>query len=269
MSATVCLAALALATNRAAAQGAPGGAPGGPKNEMVEKARQQLTEHLGAKAKNGQVVHIDAPALKKSFPDYQFFALRFRQFPVARMIPEGMKASNVFAVGGGKVEHLKDPKTLQAFFSQHGGKATSDEAAGNLVQGWLSLSQEFIQDGFYKFTIGKPEVKSEGGKVASAEDTAVVMAGGNGEIKATLSFDAKGRLTRVSETHKARPGPRPICQATKLLDPDPIVRRMAEQDLLYMGLVARDYLMEQRAAAGPALREAIDRLWQRIEKEGW
>jgi len=185
------------------------------------------------------------------------------------MVPEGMKASNVFAVGGGKVEHLKDPKTLQTFFGQNGAKATSEEAAGNLAQGWLSLSQEFIQDGFFKFNIGKPEVKSEGGKVASVDDTAVVMAGGNGEIKATLTFDAKGRLSRVTETHKIRPGPRPICQATKLLDPDSIVRRMAEQDLLYMGLAARDYLMEQRAAASPALRQAIDRLWDRIQKEGW
>src|SRR5262249_52054817 len=161
---------------------------------------------------------------------------------VAMMIPKGMKASNVFAVAKvGKVDYLKDPKTLQNFFTKHGPVAKSEEAAGNLSQSWLALSQEFVQDGFYKFNIGKQEVKSEGGQVVSAEDTAVVMAGGNGEIKATLSFDKEGRLTRVSETTKIRPGPRPICQATKLLDPDPIVRRMAEQDLLYMGLAARDY----------------------------
>jgi hypothetical protein len=54
-----------------------------------------------------------------------------------------------------------------------------------------------------------------------------------------------------------------------LLDPDPIVREMAEQALLYMGLSARDYIMEQRAKASPRLREAIDRLWRRIEKNGW
>ena len=47
------------------------------------------------------------------------------------------------------------------------------------------------------------------------------------------------------------------------------LRRMAEADLVYMGLAARDYLMEQRASARPELREAIDRLWRRIEKEGW
>jgi hypothetical protein len=57
---------------------------------------------------------------------------------------------------------------------------------------------------------------------------------------------------------------RPICQATKLLDPDPIVRKMAEQDLLIMGAAARDYLLEQRAKAGPELQAAIDRIWERM-----
>jgi hypothetical protein len=85
----------------------------------------------------------------------------------------------------------------------------------------------------------------------------------------TLTFGADGQLTGASYESKLRPGPRPICQATKLLDPDPIVRRMAEADLLYMGLAAREYLLDRRALAGPQLRRAIDRLWQRIEQEGW
>ena len=59
-------------------------------------------------------------------------------------------------------------------------------------------------------------------------------------------------------------GVRPICQATKLLDPDPVVRQMAEDAILVMGKAADEYLSEQRARATPALREAIDRIWQRI-----
>jgi hypothetical protein len=57
---------------------------------------------------------------------------------------------------------------------------------------------------------------------------------------------------------------RPICQATKLLDPDPVVRRMAEDAILVMGRAAEEYLSEQRARATPALRAAIDQIWQRI-----
>jgi hypothetical protein len=39
--------------------------------------------------------------------------------------------------------------------------------------------------------------------------------------------------------------------------------------LLFMGLAARDYLMEQRGAAGPELRQAIDRLWEQIVNNKW
>jgi hypothetical protein len=44
---------------------------------------------------------------------------------------------------------------------------------------------------------------------------------------------------------------------------------MAEQDLLFMGLAARDYLMEQRERASPELRASIDRLWRLIQDGGW
>lgn len=63
-------------------------------------------------------------------------------------------------------------------------------------------------------------------------------------------------------------GVRPICQATKLLDPDPVVRGMAEQAILVMGKAAEGYLTEQRTRASPELRQAIDRIWQRILAEG-
>jgi hypothetical protein len=259
-----CLAALVLA----------GAAQAGEKGQQdvgtTEKAMKRLLEQLGDRAKTAQVTPITAPALKKAFDGYHFFAVRYRIFPVARMLPKGMKPSNVFAVSKtGLVEHLKDAKVLEGFFRTHAAAAKNEDTAGALAQGWVTLSQEFVQDGFFKFNVGKPEVKSDGGKVVSAEDTAVVMAGGNGQIQATLTFDNVGKLEKVVEAAKVRPGPRPICQATKLLDADPIVRRMAEQDLLYMGLAARDYLMEQRERARPELREAIDRLWRRIEKEGW
>jgi hypothetical protein len=82
-------------------------------------------------------------------------------------------------------------------------------------------------------------------------------------------FDKEGKLAKVNEKAAIRPGPRPICQATKLLDADPIVRRIAEQDLLIMGLSSRDYLMERRERASPELREAIDRVWLQIQKNGW
>ena len=78
---------------------------------------------------------------------------------------------------------------------------------------------------------------------------------------------ADGKLLQVSQTAKIKEGPRPICQATKLLDADPLVRRICERDLLFMGRPALDYLREQRDLAGPELRRAIDRVIARILRE--
>jgi len=76
-----------------------------------------------------------------------------------------------------------------------------------------------------------------------------------------------GKLAKVVEENTVKPGVRPICQATKLLDPDPIVRGMAEQCIVVMGSEAREYLLGQRAKASPELQQAIDRVWQRIIDE--
>ena len=48
----------------------------------------------------------------------------------------------------------------------------------------------------------------------------------------------------------------------------PSIGAIVEDDLLIMGRAARPYLDEQRAKAPPALRRAIDRIWQRIVDEG-
>src|SRR5207245_3922291 len=103
---------------------------------------------------------------------------------------------------------------------------------------------------------------------SAATGKALVTAGGRGEIDVAMKFDAAGKLLDVAETGKVIPGVRPICQATKLLDRDPIVRKMAEQDLLVMGRAAEPYLDQVRAAARPKLQQAIDRIWQRILNEG-
>jgi hypothetical protein len=242
-----------------------------PSQEAAGKAIIALKAHLEkAKATGGQILPIYSPALTKDFPEDIFLALRFRLFPVARRLPEGMKASNIFVVSKeGKVKHLRDAKELEKFFQKHLPAIKKQEQAQNALSGWLLLAQEFYQDGGFLFEVlTKAFAIEEKGKGFEAAGRAIVMKGGNGEINATLTF-ADGKLTKVAQSAKVRPGPRPICQATKLLDTDPIVRKMAEQDLLIMGLAAKDYLDEQRASAAPELRRAIDRLWRRIQKNGW
>jgi hypothetical protein len=127
------------------------------------------------------------------------------------------------------------------------------------------LAAVLRQDGFYGFSLMDDSTKvaaDKAGRKASAK--VVVMKGGNGEIDASLTFDEDGKFLKAADEAKLKPGPRPICQATKLLDPDPIVRAIAEQDLLCMGRAAKPYLDEQRARASPELQKAIDAAWRRI-----
>jgi hypothetical protein len=134
------------------------------------------------------------------------------------------------------------------------------------LSAWLTLTPEFHQDGMFKFEVLAKEFAIQGDK---ASGRAVVMQGGNGDLRADLVLDKNGKLAKATEKAAIRPGPRPICQATKLLDADPLVRLIAEQDLLIMGLAAREYIMEQRALATPELRQAIDRVWRQMKKNGW
>lgn len=233
------------------------------------KALDAVRKHMDAieNGKAGEIKPQSEEAVRKAFPDHNLVIVRFRVFPVARIMPKDMKASNVFAVDKeGKVEYLKDVKALEKFFRANEPAVKNEKDAKTVVGAWLALTQEFHQDGFYKFEVLEKEIAFEDGK---ASGRAVVMQGGNGDLKAVLQIDKDGKLAKVEETTKIRPGPRPICQATKLLDADPIVRRMAEEDLLCMGLAARPYLMEQREHAAPELRQAIDRLSERMQRNGW
>ena len=87
-----------------------------------------------------------------------------------------------------------------------------------------------------------------------------------GEITSILYFDKNGKIDTVKLRRKLQPGIRPICQSLKLLDKDPVVKRMAEQDILVMGKMCKGYLFEQRKTASPELQKAIDDIWARILK---
>src|ERR1043166_3262435 len=82
-------------------------------DEETKRAEAQVKAYLD-KIKNaggGQILYLDNDVLDKAFPKHKFFAVRYRLYPVARVIPEGMKPSNVFVVPpGGRAEYLKDTK---------------------------------------------------------------------------------------------------------------------------------------------------------------
>jgi len=237
--------------------------------KSVEIVRKHIDEMKFGKGA-GEVTAQNAAAVKAVFPAHQMVVVRFRLFPVARIMPEGLNASNVFAVNkDGKIEHLKDVKTMEKFFRMNQTPAKTEKDAKGVLAAWLTLTQEFHQDGMFKFEVLEKEFAVAQDVGLNARGRLVVMGGGNGDLVASLDYDKDGKVSKVMETAKIRPGPRPICQATKLLDADPLVRRISEQDLLIMGLAAREYLMEQREQATPELRREIDRVWAQIQRNGW
>jgi hypothetical protein len=243
------------------------------KVEDTTKAEEFVLKQFPVRRTQGMppVAPISEKTVARTFPEYRFFIVGFRQWPVAQVAPEPLKTRNLFVVTkDGKVQHLTDRMGLEEFFRNGLGAVTDIPSARDSAEAWLRLTEEFTQDGFFKFAIPKESlitVRSKEGWSSSGK--VVVTEGGKGEIRAALTFDEAGRVTKVAETNTVKPGVRPKCQATKLLDPDTIVRQMAEQDILVMGRAARQYLEEQRAKVRPELKQAIDRIWQRIVDEGW
>jgi hypothetical protein len=245
----------------------------GPTAEEVKAAQDRLMDFLkGLKgAETARVTALAADGVPATFPDHILFSVLFPQYPVARIAPEPLKSSNVVAVPkakDGKPAAITDLKELEMFFKSHARAVKSETETYGAVEAWLRGAAELNQDGFYKFTVKAESFAAADTAVQADGRAKVEPTGGNkGEITAKLSFK-DGKLTAVDTKVALSPGPRPICQSTKLLDPDPIVRRMAEDAIRVMGSAAKPYLDEQRAKASPELRDAIDRIWERIRKEG-
>lgn len=223
-------------------------------------------------AERGALSPLIDEGLAGALPGYAVYTLRFRQYPVAVRPPARLKASNLLLVGrDDAVTVVVDAPSLEKFFRSAVAPASTEAQARAVAKAWLRLSEELAQDGYLQFSIPEASVAAGpdagGGRRVTGKAVVVPQAGNHGEIDATLVFDPGGRLVSATETRRIKRGMRPICQATKLLDPDPVVRRMAEQDLLVMGRAAGPYLEEQRAAAPPELRRAIDRVWRRILAE--
>lgn len=235
----------------------------------TEAAVKKYLESINGE--NGvRVTVVNDNSVSKTFSKHTFAAVLYPQFPVGRPAPEGLKSANVLAVSAdGKVVLLTDAKQLEKFFVEQAPKA--DEKIGEVIlKAWLRLTQDLAQDGFYKFKESNTDIgpASNDGKLSVTGDVPVDPAGGNkGELSASIAFE-KGKIVKIEHRVSLIPGPRPRCQATKLLDPDPIVRLMAEDSIRVMGSACKYYLDEQRAKAAPELQKAIDRIWQRIIDEG-
>jgi hypothetical protein len=232
--------------------------------------QQLVQEYLQSRGVSGDVVRpVTDDFVGRTFPNFSFFGVIFRQYPIAVQCPQApdLKCANLFFVRDRKVEFVSAIEDLKLFFAANLDPATTRDAATDVASTWLRFSEELKQDLFYTFSPSDVSYTPRA-DITLVPAHASVVSGGNGNIDIVMMLGAAGSFVNVLEKSALRPGIRPICQATKLLDPDPIVRRMAEQDLLVMGHAAKPYLDQVRAPARPQLRQAIDRIWQRILNEG-
>jgi hypothetical protein len=232
---------------------------------------QQLVEdYLQGRGISGAVVRpVTDDFVGRTFPNFSFFGVIFRQYPVAVQCPQtkDLKCANLFFVQNSQVDFVSTIDDLKFFFGANLGPVPTQDVAVDAVSTWLRFSEELKQDLFYTFS--PPDISyTPRDDLALVRAHVSVAAGGDGNIDVLMALGAAGSFVNVLEKSALRPGVRPICQATKLLDHDPIVRRMAEQDLLVMGRAAKPYLDQVRAMARPKLQQAIDRIWQRILNEG-
>lgn len=231
--------------------------------EDAEKAAKSFVEK--AKATNGELQAMKTDALARVFPDLAFFSVRFRQWPVAVAPAEGFRSSNVLTINDkGQATLITSGMQLPKLFQKVVAK--EEKATFEVARALLTLEAELLQDGFYKFKMVEESFKTnkEKGKVI-VSGRMMATEGGNGEIVASATFDETGLLFATSLANSVKPGPRPRCQATLLLHPDPEVRAVCERNLLFLGKSAREYLLEQRAKASPELQREIDRVWRQIE----
>ncbi|SRR5579872_2272053 len=80
---------------------------------------QQLVEdYLKSRGANGAVVRpINDDYVVRTFPDFSFFSVIFRQYPVAVLCPQtqDLKCSNVFLVKDGHIDFVSTVDDLKFF----------------------------------------------------------------------------------------------------------------------------------------------------------
>jgi hypothetical protein len=202
-------------------------------------------------------------------PGYSFVIIIHIEHPVANTnIDPALGTNSIAAVDKNLgVEIINSTDSLVRFFQAHQIPAAGEKMLLT-VKAWLGLSQELKDDGFYSFTIREDSLRILPIDSIQAEGISEVTGGGSGAIKANILFGTASHIIyNVVEQVELVEGIRPVCQSTKLLDKDPIVRRMAEGDLLSMGTSCLDYLSVQHAKAAPRLKVAIDAIYQKIMKQ--
>ena len=239
-----------------------------PNNSLVRNWMAKNVEQQGSAVQPVEIRN----AVFTDFTKLTFHSVHYREFPMQMVPPKPMATRSLFSVSTkGKVTLLTQRKQLAKFLvgSALPVKKTNLKA---VAIGYAQVSTVFSQDGMFQFVFDEKNVgvaDSDGHFRVKVVAPVVERSGDTGQLTSILTFSVSKaggdlRLTKIEETDTIKAGVRPICQCTLLLDDNPIVRKMAERDLLVMGRAARPYVLEQLETASPELKVEIERVWKRI-----
>jgi hypothetical protein len=186
-----------------AAEVLPGTAPGNG-IEAVETWIRKVSsapEAATATPIAPKIIPVEGDALRRTFPEDQFFAVRYMRFPRAVTPPAPLELENLVRVRkDGTVKRIEGIEGLKAFLGNTCTNVRDAETAQRVAAASLELAKEFYQDGNYKFSPTSEGISSDRkanhlivtGKITVTE-------GGRGEITVSLPFDASGHL-KVGES---------------------------------------------------------------------
>jgi len=139
---------------------------------------------------------VDA-AVRRLFPDEQFYSVRFMRYPRAVKPPAPLKLENLVGVhADGSVERIDSLDALKTLLEKKLADVRTEDQARSALLASLRLAQEFYQDGNYTFTVPEQSisvVSRDNHWIASGKS--VVTKGGEGEITVSLTTGTPGQVT--------------------------------------------------------------------------
>src|ERR1700730_2535409 len=106
--------------------------------------QQPVEDYLKARGASGYAVRpITDDYVGRTFPNFNFFGVIFRKYPVAVLCPQAqdLKCSNVFFVKDGQVDFVATIPHLKFFFASELSPVPSAGEAIDAASTWLRFSE--------------------------------------------------------------------------------------------------------------------------------
>src|SRR5215469_12819412 len=160
-----------------------------------------VQDYLERRGITGAVVRpVTDDFVSRAFPNFSFFGVIFRQYPIAVQCPPAsdLKCANLFFVQNGQVDFVSAIDDLKYFFASNLSPAPTQDTATDAASSWLRFSEELKQDLFYTFSPPKVSYTPRN-DLTLLQVHASIVAGGDGNIDVVMTFGTEGSLINILE----------------------------------------------------------------------